>query len=173
MAEEKKGIFQRLTEYSADAVAKTQENRERLAAQQRERNLVQTAKELDAASQHWSVPAVIRHYESNDKGDALFQSEVVVFAEHGYEPSMQTAEGSHLHAGRLLLTGGLSIFAGKRGIRSKGKLTVTFVRSVAPSTASSNEGIAEQIEQLASLRDKGILTSEEFEAKKQDLLSRL
>ena len=37
----------------------------------------------------------------------------------------------------------------------------------------SADSIPDQIEQLAGLRDKGILTKEEFQSKKQDLLDRL
>jgi len=72
------------------------------------------------------VVNVIRRYESNEKGDQLFQDESGVFAEHGYSAELQTDQGSHIHVGRLLATGGLSLFAGRRGIRSKGKYTVTF-----------------------------------------------
>jgi hypothetical protein len=92
---------------------------------------------------------------------------------------MQSAEGSHLHAGRLLLTGGLSVFAGRRGIRSKGKLTVTYQKVAQPVAASpvaaTPERIdpVEQIRKLGELRDAGILTQEEFEAKKADLLRRI
>jgi hypothetical protein len=42
---------------------------------------------------------------------------------------------------------------------------------VAPEPATVS--IPEQISQLASLRDQGILSSEEFEAKKKDLLNRM
>jgi hypothetical protein len=69
-----------------------------------------------------------RRYDSNDKGQAAYADEATLLAGHGYKPSMQSSEGSHLHAGRLLMTGGLSVFAGRKGIRSKGKLTVTYSR---------------------------------------------
>jgi hypothetical protein len=46
------------------------------------------------------------------------------------------------------------------------------VTIVAPHAALP-EGIPDQIRKLAALRDEGILTSEEFEAKKAELLSRL
>jgi hypothetical protein len=39
--------------------------------------------------------------------------------------------------------------------------------------AQAQPDIADQIRKLAELRDAGILTSEEFEAKKADLLERL
>lgn len=42
-----------------------------------------------------------------------------------------------------------------------------------PSTAPASSSIPEQIGQLAALRDAGILTDDEFAAKKRDLLARL
>lgn len=41
------------------------------------------------------------------------------------------------------------------------------------STAGAPAGVPEQIEALARLRDQGVLTDDEFEAKKKDLLNRL
>ena len=41
------------------------------------------------------------------------------------------------------------------------------------STQNSNIDITEQIEKLSQLKDKGIITEEEFQAKKADLLARL
>lgn len=74
----------------------------------------------------WTAPVLVRSYESGAKGEAAFAHEAEILARHDYYPLGQSSEGSHLHAGRLILTGGLSIFAGRSGIRSKGKLTVTF-----------------------------------------------
>jgi hypothetical protein len=39
--------------------------------------------------------------------------------------------------------------------------------------ATTGHSIVEQIQQLATLRDQGILTDAEFEAKKADLLARM
>ena len=46
-------------------------------------------------------------------------------------------------------------------------------RGAAVTSAAATASIPEQISQLASLRDQGILSSEEFELKKKDLLSRM
>jgi hypothetical protein len=46
-------------------------------------------------------------------------------------------------------------------------------RGAAVTSAPATASIPEQISQLASLRDQGILSPEEFEAKKKDLLSRM
>ena len=133
--------------------------------------------ELRNVTRDWTVPVVVRAYESNLSGEAAFASEAAILARHSYDPSMQSAEGSHLHAGRLLLTGGLSVLAGRRGIRSKGKLTVTFQRRVeemtTPTPAAARGDPIEQIRKLAELRDAGILTDDEFAAKKAELLSRM
>ena len=45
--------------------------------------------------------------------------------------------------------------------------------NVSTASPNSNSEVIEQIEQLASLRDKGILSDSEFQEKKQELLSRL
>jgi hypothetical protein len=134
-------------------------------------------RELRSATKGWTLPIVVRTYESNRKGEAAFADEAAILARHRYQPSMQSAEGSHLHAGRLLLTGGLSVFAGRSGIRSKGKLTVTFQRMAdqagAPRSAPEERDPISQIRKLAELRDAGILTDDEFAAKKADILSRM
>ena len=41
------------------------------------------------------------------------------------------------------------------------------------STQGNESNIQEKIEQLAALKEQGLLSEEEFEQKKQDLLSRL
>ncbi len=134
---------------------------------------------LADASHGWTLPAVMRQYESNPKGEALFAEESAIFADHRYYPAMQSAEGSHLHAGRLLLTGGLSIFAGRKGIRSKGKLTVTFQRAV-PTPAPTLEprpvaepSVIDKLQTLGELRDAGLIAEDEFSSKKAELLDRL
>ncbi len=86
----------------------------------------QAIKDLEKATRNWTLPLVMRSYDSNAKGERQFASESVLFTEHGYDASNLSEQGGHLHAGRLLLTGGLSIFAGKRGIRAGGKRTVTW-----------------------------------------------
>ena len=65
----------------------------------------------------------------------MFRREAKILEAQGYRTQSQEAEGSHLHVGRLLLTGGLSVLAGRRGIRSRGMLTVTFVKAGTDSQA--------------------------------------
>jgi len=87
---------------------------------------------LSGATNGWLLPVVIRRYPSGASGDRLFEREAAVLTKHGYEPALQTADGGHIHAGRLLLTGGLSVFAGRSGIRSEGSLAVTFRKASPP-----------------------------------------
>lgn len=87
------------------------------------------------ATGDWTLPLVMRTYPTDDKGQALFGRESELFLAHGYEPLGMTEDGGHVHAGRLILTGGLSIFAGKRGIRAGGKHTVTWRREAARAPA--------------------------------------
>ena len=47
------------------------------------------------------------------------------------------------------------------------------LNSTSQSNVAPQPDIADQIEKLAQLRDKGIITEEEFQAKKTDLLSRM
>ena len=113
-------------------------------------------------------------------GRRSFSSEIEILAQHGYSPPTPAVDGGHVHVGRLLLTAGFSIFAGKGGIRSDGTITVTFQKAtdIQPAATNSTSQPAAvdplvQLEKLGQLRDDGVLTAEEFESKKADLLSRL
>lgn len=147
---------------------KKQEQRERETAKQR----ATAEKDIKKASADWTAPMVVREYEGGEKGQQSLQTEASIFAEHGYEPWAQNEQGSHIHAGRLLLTGGLSVFAGKRGIRGKSKTTVTY-RLVGAGASSTAPDVADQLRKLGELRDAGVLTTDEFEAKKAELLARM
>jgi hypothetical protein len=56
---------------------------------------------------------------------------------------------------------------------SAAKINSLAGNTAAASAAPTNTPIPDQIRQLADLRDQGILTEEEFDAKKAELLSRL
>jgi hypothetical protein len=83
---------------------------------------------LDTATQGFTRRVVVREYESNNSGTALFENEAAEMLERGYGIEQSGLDGGNLHAGRLILTGGLSVLAGRRGIRAKKKVTVTFVK---------------------------------------------
>jgi hypothetical protein len=126
--------------------------------------------QLSVITHGWTIPAITRTYEGSETGRRLMDAETQVLGVHGYVPASQSQDGGHIHAGRILMTGGLSVLAGSAGTRAKGSITVTFQR--AP-TVSAPIDIPDQIRKLGDLRDAGILTAAEFEAKKAELLRRM
>jgi len=125
---------------------------------------------------------LIRTYggRSNDEAVRAFQSDAAMLARYGYEPTSQSWAESQRgpSAGSVVLWGAFA--ASKR--RGGGTLTVTYrrvlpappvaVAQVAPA-GPSTVSIPDQIRALGELRDQGLLTSDEFEAKKRELLSRM
>jgi hypothetical protein len=83
--------------------------------------------ELADHTTDWTLPVLVRRYEDTPDGHRRFSSEASILHAHNYEISAQREAGSHLHAGRLILTGGWSVFAGRKGIRSRGSFTVTYM----------------------------------------------
>lgn len=128
--------------------------------------------ELERLTQNWTAPVVIRTYEGKQAAEQ-FEQEMHVFVTNGYMADSQREDGGHVHVGRLLATGGLSILAGRAGIRSKGRVTVTFRRAVERSTEPivAPTDLAAQLERLAALHSKGALTDEEFAAAKARALA--
>lgn len=131
-----------------------------------------TESDLRKETRDGTAAVVVRTYDTDDKGQRRFQEEAAILAANGYSPQTQSEEGGHIHAGRILMTGGLSVFAGRKGIRSKGKLTVTYGRTPATVAAPVDDPMA-AIGRLAELRDAGAITLEEFEAKKAEILARI
>ena len=125
---------------------------------------------------------LIRTYaaRSNQEAVMAFQADAASLAQHGYEPTSQSwAEDQRgPTAGSVVRWGAFA--ASKR--RGGGTLTVTYRRvpqpqpvqqaqvSPAPPAAPT---IPDQIRGLGELRDQGLLTSDEFEEKKRELLSRM
>lgn len=137
---------------------------------------------LSERSNNWTAAAVLRQYKSDKHGQEAFAKELEVFGRQGYTPVTQSADGGHIHLGRLLMTGGLSVFAGKRGTRSDGTITVTFQKgptvvpplpAVSESSQSAGLEILAVLERMGQLRDAGVLSQEEYETKKADLLARM
>jgi Short C-terminal domain len=131
------------------------------------------SRELAGLTMNWTQPSLMRTYESTESGRVLFAAEAELLGMHEYVPSGQSEDGGHVHAGRLLVTGGLSVLAGRSGIRSTGSITATYLRKAAPSMGTSAVDPMEQLRQLRALRDAGVLTEEEFAAKKAEILSRV
>jgi hypothetical protein len=117
----------------------------------------------------WMLGAVTRTYPGNDEGRKVFAAETQLLAAHGYRVTSQSQDGGHIHAGRLIATGGLSVLAGQGGTRAKGSITVTFEKVA----AAPADGPMEQLKKLGELRDAGILTQAEFDSKKTEILQRL
>lgn len=126
--------------------------------------------ELAHLTQAWTLPMLTRTYQGSDAGRRLLEAESQVLGLHGYVPAGQSQDGGHIHAGRILMTGGLSVLAGSHGTRAKGSITATFHKAQAVPAAVDP---MEQLRKLGELRDAGVLTSAEFETKKAELLSRL
>lgn len=80
----------------------------------------------------------------------------------------------HINVGRTatgaVLTGGWSLLFG--GSRTDGNIKVNWRRDDAKPVQAASDPVA-LLDQLARLRDSGILTTEEFEAKKAELLARI
>ncbi|WP_370040211.1 SHOCT domain-containing protein [Sinorhizobium fredii] len=90
-------------------------------------------------------------------------SELDVVRQGGKEPADTPATGTSA------ATAAPSIFASSTPESAEPQQGV----QPAPETVRSDEGIFDKIERLAALHAKGILTDQEFEAKKSELLSRL
>ena len=134
--------------------------------------------ELRGLTSDWTADSVVRTFARDDAGVEDYEDEATVLGAHGYRPSTQSEDPGHIHIGRLLLTSGLSVLAGRRGIRSDGSLTVIFSKTTdgpasQPGAASVSDDPLATIERLGRLRDAGLLTQEEFERKKAELLDRL
>jgi hypothetical protein len=132
---------------------------------------------LRDATANWQLPSLVRTYDRTSGGEGRLRAEMDVLGLHDYRPFTQSEDGGHVHVGRLLVTGGFSVLAGRRGIRSKGSLTVTYRRGEldrpAPELSDVSDDPAARLRRLASLRDEGILTDDEFAAKKADIVADL
>jgi hypothetical protein len=102
----------------------------------------------------------------------------------GYElEDFPLSKISSIESGKNMMGHNISFFASGNKVKMKWindgeiKKFVEYVRSEIGKESSSNnskeESIPDQIEKLSKLKDQGILTEDEFQAKKVDLLSRL
>ncbi len=101
-----------------------------------------------------SGQVVIRTFATDAEGQRQLQAETTRLARLGYLPQTQSQEGGHIHVGRLLLSGGLSVLVGRSGTRSTGSITITFVETASRSPAPS-EGAPETDAQLDEWRPRG------------------
>lgn len=143
-------------------------------------HLAELEAELEDETESWTVSVLVRGYASNDEGLEDYEDEALLLADHGYLPTTQSVDGGHVHVGRLLLTAGLSVLAGKRGIRSDGTLTVTFRKTpdastsrVAGNQAAHSASIEERLTVLKGLRDAGQIDDAEYKAQRARILGDL
>jgi hypothetical protein len=117
-------------------------------------------------------PVLVWSYPGRNQVDAgeAFEAHALELAEDGYVPVAQSWAEGRPGLGRIFMLG---LMANVR--RPKGFLTVTYRLSVLASetTAQTTIDPLSQIERLGQLRDKGLISAQEFELKKADLLSRV
>jgi hypothetical protein len=117
------------------------------------------------------VPIIVWSYPGRTQVDAgeVYAKHALELAVEGYVPISQSWAEGRPGAGRVLMIG---LFASS--IRPKGFLTVTYRLEPAKEapTALAPDPI-DQIQRLGKLRDSGVLTVQEFEAKKAELLARM
>lgn len=144
-----------------------------------------TTVEAHAALAKSGDPAtIVRTYKGSPQRAAqLFEEDARRLAAEGYRPVNQSYVAGSWGCGAFLLALiafvvliGILIFIYMLLVKPDGTLTVTYQREAAPAPAPESapqDVIAEQILQLGRLCDAGVLTPEEFEAKKAELLGRM
>ncbi|MFZ4584839.1 MAG: PH domain-containing protein [Acidimicrobiia bacterium] len=152
---------------------------------------------LAIAAVVWAVWLVLKYFQWTYTHFVVTSDRVIwrtgVIARHGVEIPLENVNNINFKQGifeRMIGAGDLIIeSAGKEGqsdfdnVRHPDRVQQEIYRQMevnAKKTASYSrpeiqhqDSIPAQIEHLARLRDQGVLTPEEFEAKKQDLLNRM
>lgn len=124
---------------------------------------------------------LVRSYggTSHDEAVLWFQSEAGELAQYGYEPTSQSWAENQGGPGVMSVVMFGAFAAPKRG--AGGTLTVTYGRREAAHIAAGQSesgspvatSIPDLIHALGGLRDQGLLSEDEFQAKKRELLARL
>lgn len=126
----------------------------------------------DVLNASGSPAVVVWSYPGRTQADAgqVFARHAQELAGHGYIPVAQSWADGRPGWGRVFMIG---VFAGS--IRPKGYLTVTYQLKSPPAEPASGAALdpLDQIRRLGELRDAGVVTPDEFERKKADLLERL
>ncbi len=126
--------------------------------------------ELRQATSNGTLPSIDRRYTSDDQGAAAAREEASILDGHGYEPTMRSEQGGEIKVANVLLLGALAALPGQA--RTAGTFTVTYRLRSAPPSSSAGEP-ADLLRKLADLHSAGVLTDEEFRAKKAQLLTRM
>ena len=124
----------------------------------------------------------VRTYRGSRQANAIqvFNAEAETFAKEGYTPTAQSwapgqwSGGDFLGALLLcLLLVGILIFIYMIIVKPAGTLTVTYARAQPSAQPDARTGALQDLAQLGALRDSGVITQEEFDAKKAALLARI
>jgi hypothetical protein len=126
-----------------------------------------------------------RMYRAPQQAEAMgyFNAEADAIAKEGYAPTAHSWAPGQYTAGQFLVAlvlcfvvVGFLVFIYMIIVKPPGLLTVTYVRAhPAGDTlpAQAKPDALRALEQLGALRDSGVITAAEFEAKKAELLSRV
>jgi hypothetical protein len=140
---------------------------------------------VEAAPSAAMPSTVVRTYSGKQQAaTAAFQGEATVFARHGYVVTSQSWAPGSWGAGAWLLALllflvllGVLIFLYMLIVKPDGTLTVTYTREARAPTPSASPAVttaaADRLSQLANLRDQGLITSEEYEAKRAEIVAEL
>lgn len=113
-------LFKKFQEFSDASQAKAEEMRSRAA----EKKTLARAQKIKGRPWWESAPGST-YVVSYDDLEQL-NAELPIAEEWGWDMAQSTATDGHVHLGRAVLTGGLTLLA--KGGRSKGKTTVTWKR---------------------------------------------
>jgi hypothetical protein len=142
----------------------------------------ETEAEKKAAERQGPAVKVMRYKNTKD-----YERDARLMLAQGWRMEGQTGQRGRVNMGRTVLKAGVFLpWAVMRPSRKGDPITVTWLRGgdlveidapgeqlAQPVAAPTRDDAPEQILKLAQLRDSGILTEAEFQAKKTDLLSRM
>jgi hypothetical protein len=113
---------------------------------------------------------VAYHAKNQDAANQLFAVHARHLSRDGWAPHSQTWAVASPGLGRMLAVG-LLAFAARPGILTVMYSKAASARPVAAAPPVSD--VPDQIRKLGGLRDAGLITPEEFEGKKAELLARM
>lgn len=125
-------------------------------------------------------PVLVRTYKgrTQDVAVAKFRADAERLAKEGYRPSSQSWASGSYGCGAFLVAlvlavilVGILIFIYMLLVKPEGTLTVTYEGHATRQPASAI-GLADDLTKLADLRDRGVLTEEEFATRKKQMLER-
>jgi hypothetical protein len=147
------------------------ERSKRMKAKAQERNLMRKVHKIEGKP-WWESDRTQLLLEYDDMGRV--DQELSIATAFGWYIADTDGDSGHINVGRTtsaaVLTAGVSLLFGAS--RSKGKTKINWRRDDETPIVAIDDA-ASLLRQLGSLRDEGILTDEEFEAKKAEILARM